>query len=88
MILNSSQKQAVEHLDGPLLVSAGPGSGKTRVIVERIRFLIENGHAKKSEILCLTFSEKAAQVMSDRLEEIFGEALHFMVKIKPPTKWP
>ncbi|QLH04214.1 hypothetical protein C5F49_01975 [Nitrosopumilus oxyclinae] len=73
LILNPSQKQAAEHLDGPLLVSAGPGSGKTRVIVERIRFLVENGHAKKSEILCLTFSEKAAQVMSDRLEEIFGD---------------
>jgi len=67
LILNTSQKQAVEHLDGPLLVSAGPGSGKTKVIVERIRFLVENGHAKKSEILCLTFSEKAAHVMSDRL---------------------
>ena len=68
---NPSQKQAIEHLDGPLLVSAGPGSGKTRVIVDRIKFLVENGHAKKSEILCLTFSEKAAQEMSDRLEEIF-----------------
>ncbi len=72
MKLNPSQKQAVEHLDGPLLISAGPGSGKTRVIVERIKFLVENGHAKKSEILCLTFSEKAAQEMSNRLEEIFG----------------
>ena len=48
MILNDSQKQAVEHLNGPLLVSAGPGSGKTRVIVERIKFLVENNHAKKS----------------------------------------
>ena len=70
MSLNVSQKQAVEHLGGPLLVSAGPGSGKTRVIAERIKFLIENNHAKNSEILCLTFSEKAAQTMSDRLTSL------------------
>lgn len=79
MVLNDSQKQAVEHLDSPLLVSAGPGSGKTRVIVERIKFLVENNHAKKSEILCLTFSEKAAQVMSGRLEEIFGDVSEMQI---------
>ena len=56
--LNSSQKQAVEYSDGPLLVVAGPGSGKTRVIIERIQHLVNNG-VKPSEILCLTFTKKA-----------------------------
>ena len=69
MQLNKEQKQAVEHSGSPLLVSAGPGSGKTRVIVERIQHLIKNC-LKPSEILCLTFSEKAAQVMKDRLDEM------------------
>ena len=67
--LNPDQINAVEHKDSPLLVAAGPGSGKTRVIVERIIYLIKNG-IKPSEILCLTFSEKAAQVMKERLEKI------------------
>lgn len=67
--LNKEQKEAVEHSGSPLLVSAGPGSGKTRVIVERINHLIKNG-LKPSDILCLTFSEKAALVMKDRLDEM------------------
>jgi DNA helicase II / ATP-dependent DNA helicase PcrA len=66
--LNDEQKQAVEYTGGPLLVSAGPGSGKTRVIVERVKFLIKSG-IKEPEILCLTFSEKAADEMKTRLEE-------------------
>ncbi|PIW32576.1 MAG: hypothetical protein COW27_03610 [Nitrosopumilales archaeon CG15_BIG_FIL_POST_REV_8_21_14_020_37_12] len=67
--LNPDQLSAVEHKDSPLLVAAGPGSGKTRVIVERIIYLLKNG-LKPSEILCLTFSEKAAQEMKERLEKI------------------
>ena len=66
--LNKFQLEAVTHTDSPLLVTAGPGSGKTRVIVERIIHLINNG-LKPSEILCLTFSEKAAQEMKERLEK-------------------
>lgn len=65
--LNSEQKQAVTHSGGPLLVVAGPGSGKTRVITERIKFLMKSG-LKPSEILCLTFSEKAANELRTRLE--------------------
>jgi DNA helicase-2/ATP-dependent DNA helicase PcrA len=65
--LNYSQKQAIEHENSPLLVVAGPGSGKTRVIIERIIHLVKNG-IKPSEILCLTFTKKAAEVMSQRLE--------------------
>ena len=67
--LNPDQLNAVEHKDSPLLVAAGPGSGKTRVIVERIIYLLKNG-LKPSEILCLTFSEKASQEMKERLEKI------------------
>ena len=70
--LNSAQKEAVEHSDSPLLIVAGPGSGKTRVIIERIIHLVNTG-VKPSEILCLTFTKKATEEMSQRLEnqEIF-----------------
>ncbi len=66
--LNSEQLNAVEHNGSPLLVSAGPGSGKTTVIIERVKFLLNSG-LKPSEILCLTFSEKAADLMKTRLEQ-------------------
>lgn len=67
MTLNSAQKQAVEHSNSPLLVVAGPGSGKTRVIIERIRNLVNSG-ILPSEILCLTFTKKATEEMVQRLE--------------------
>jgi len=66
MTLNPSQKQAVEHSDSPLLIVAGPGSGKTRVIIERIIHLVNSG-IKPEEILCLTFTKKATEEMSQRL---------------------
>ncbi|MCY4490099.1 MAG: ATP-dependent DNA helicase [Thaumarchaeota archaeon] len=66
--LDDKQKKAVQHSGSPLLVIAGPGSGKTRVIIERVMHLIKSG-IKPSEILCLTFSEKAAAEMMQRLEE-------------------
>ena len=55
-------------MGSPLLVSAGPGSGKTRVITERVKFLLKNGF-KPSEILCLTFTVKAGQEMKQRLDD-------------------
>ena len=67
MKLNSAQKQAIEHQSSPLLVVAGPGSGKTRVIIERILHLVNSG-VKPDEILCLTFTKKATEEMSQRLE--------------------
>ena len=67
--LNPEQLEIVTHSGGPQLVVAGPGSGKTRVIVERIIHLIGQG-LKPSEILCLTFSEKAAEEMKERLENV------------------
>ena len=67
MELNQAQNQAVEHTSSPLLLVAGPGSGKTRVIIERIVRLVNSG-IKPDEILCLTFTKKATEEMSQRLE--------------------
>ena len=69
MQLNREQKEAVEHSGSPLLVAAGPGSGKTTVIVERIKHLLDNGF-KPSEILCLTFTNRGAAIMKERLEKV------------------
>ena len=68
MGLNKAQKQAVEHTGSPLLITASPGTGKTRVIKDRIKFLMKSG-LKPSEILCLTFSTKAAAELKTRLEQ-------------------
>jgi len=65
--LNEPQQEIVEWVDGPLLVSAGPGSGKTRVVVERIARLLEKG-VRPESILATTFTRKAADEMNSRLE--------------------
>ena len=66
--LNKEQKDAVEHKNGPLLIIAGAGTGKTTVVTERIKYLIEKKIAKPSEILALTFTEKAAREMEERVD--------------------
>ena len=66
--LNEQQEKAVNHTSGPLLVVAGPGSGKTRVIIEKVLHLVKTG-SEQSSILCLTFTEKAAGEMKNRLEK-------------------
>lgn len=66
--LNSAQREAVMHGAGPMIILAGAGTGKTRVITERMKHLIERGEAKSSEILALTFTEKAASEMVERLD--------------------
>jgi len=66
--LNSKQKQAVEFGEGPLLIIAGAGTGKTTVVTERIKHLIVSGRAKPLEILALTFTEKASREMEERVE--------------------
>lgn len=70
--LNPEQRSAVEHVTGPLLVVAGAGTGKTQVITRRIARLLERGHAKPTQILALTFTERAAQEMADRLNGLIG----------------
>ena len=66
--LNPEQKKAVWHGNGPLMIIAGAGTGKTTVITERINYLISSGKAKPHQILALTFTEKAAREMEDRVD--------------------
>ncbi len=67
--LNNQQLKAVKHLSGPLLIIAGAGTGKTTVITERIKYLILKKHVRPSQILALTFTEKAALEMEERVDK-------------------
>jgi DNA helicase-2/ATP-dependent DNA helicase PcrA len=78
--LNNEQKEAVKYIEGPLRIIAGPGTGKTNTLIHKMAYLIDNGYAYPNEILAITFTNKAAaelrnrlgtQILSDKLPNIY-----------------
>ena len=73
MELNENQKKAVEYLGGPLLVVAGPGTGKTQLLSKKVVYILENTDTNPENILCLTFTDTGAKNMRERLKSIIGK---------------
>jgi superfamily I DNA/RNA helicase len=70
------QREAIEHIHGPMLVVAGAGTGKTSVLIHRVAHLSEQGHAKPEEVLALTYTVAAAEEMRDRVRALLGKPIH------------
>jgi DNA helicase-2/ATP-dependent DNA helicase PcrA len=75
-VADDRQREAIEHVHGPVLVVAGAGTGKTSVLVQRIAHLVESAHARPDEILALTYTKNAAIEMRDRVRALLGEGVH------------
>ena len=69
------QREAIEHIHGPVLVVAGAGTGKTSVLVQRIAHLVEAGHARPEQILALTYTRNSANEMRQRVCTLIGEGV-------------
>lgn len=77
--LNDKQKEACFYTDGPLLLLAGAGSGKTRVLTHRVAYIIENGLAKPWEIMAITFTNKASKEMAERVDALIGSGSNVFI---------
>ena len=90
---SKEQLEAIRHEKGPMLVLAGPGSGKTTVITHRVKYMLEHGRVNGSQILVITFTKAAAGEMKSRFEKIMGyssgvtfgtfHSVFFMIYVKP-----